>query len=178
MSLQHIVAATAADATDLIHAVPAGLRHAPTPCREWDVDTLAGHLYQVIAALDLAGHGQPVPADHWQRARTGAAIAADWAPPRETIDMGGTPMPGETVVAMLLGDLVLHGWDLSRAAGRPYTAHPEAVETTYAFLTAFGAQGRGMGLFAEPVAVPRDAPLLDRTLGLSGRDPAWRPAGR
>ena len=32
------------------------------------------------------------------------------------------------------------------------------------------------GLFGPPVSVPDDAPLLDRLLGLTGRDPAWRPA--
>ncbi len=82
MSPQLIVAATAADTTDSIREVPAGLRHAPTPCRDWDVDALAAHLRQVVAALDPAGHGQPIPADHWQRARAGATITAGWARPR------------------------------------------------------------------------------------------------
>jgi hypothetical protein len=33
------------------------------------------------------------------------------------------------------------------------------------------------GLFGAPVAVPESAPLLDRLIGLTGRDPAWKPAG-
>jgi uncharacterized protein (TIGR03086 family) len=175
MSTQHIVAAVAADTADLIRGLPADRRHAPTPCRDWNAATLTGHLHQVVAALDLAGHGGPIPAALWQEDCAGATIGADWAAPPEKIDMGGMPMPGGTVVAMLVGDLVLHGWDLARAAGRSYTARPEAVEMTYRFLTAFAEQGRGMGLFAEPVPVPADAPLLDRALGLSGRDPAWCP---
>jgi hypothetical protein len=32
------------------------------------------------------------------------------------------------------------------------------------------------GLFGAPVAVPDSAPLLDRLIGLTGRDPAWRSA--
>ncbi len=167
------MAATAADTDDLIRAVPADRRHAPTPCRDWDVDALTGHLFQVVAALDLAGHGQPIPAEHWQRRHTGATIAADWAAPPEKVDMGGMVLPGETVVAMLAGDLVLHGWDLARATGQAFAPATAAVRMTYEFVSAFAAQGRGQGLFAEPVPVPDDAPLLDRALGLSGRDPAW-----
>ena len=34
-------------------------------------------------------------------------------------------------------------------------------------------QGREMGLYGPEVAVPAEAPTLDRILGLTGRDPAW-----
>ena len=33
------------------------------------------------------------------------------------------------------------------------------------------------GLFGPPVSVPDSAPLFDRLLGLTGRDPAWQPGG-
>lgn len=177
MSPHHIVAAAAAGALDLVRTVPAALRHAPTPCRDWDVAALTGHLYQVVAALDLAGHGRPVPPDHWQSDCTGATIAADWTAPPDKVDMSGMVLPGETVVAMLVGDLVLHGWDLAVAAGRPYDPDPGAVAMTGEFLGAFGEQGRAQGLFGDPVPVPADAPALTRAVALSGRDPAWsRPS--
>jgi len=34
------------------------------------------------------------------------------------------------------------------------------------------------GIFGQPVDVPADAPLFERCLGLSGRDPGWRPPAR
>ncbi|MFJ7418268.1 TIGR03086 family metal-binding protein [Streptomyces uncialis] len=37
-----------------------------------------------------------------------------------------------------------------------------------------GDASSGEGLFGPPVPVPDGAPLLDRVIGLSGRDPGWR----
>jgi len=39
-----------------------------------------------------------------------------------------------------------------------------------------GQEAQRRGLFGPVVEVPEDAPLLDRVIGLSGRDPAW-PTG-
>jgi uncharacterized protein (TIGR03086 family) len=89
--------------------------------------------------------------------------------------MGDMEMPGTMAGSMLAADLVLHGWDLARATGREAGWPEAAAEATLSFLTGMAAQGRAMGLFAEPVPVPEGAPVLDRALGLSGRDPAWRP---
>jgi hypothetical protein len=33
------------------------------------------------------------------------------------------------------------------------------------------------GLFGQPVKVPDNAPLMDKLIGLTGRDPAWQPGG-
>ena len=50
--------------------------------------------------------------------------------------------------------------------------------TAYAFVQSAVAQNPGgsPGLFGPPVTVPETAPLLDRLIGLTGRDPAWQPA--
>jgi hypothetical protein len=38
-----------------------------------------------------------------------------------------------------------------------------------------GQEEARAGLFGPVVEVPDDAPLLDRVIGLTGRDPAWSP---
>lgn len=159
---------------DLVRDVPPELAGAPTPCRDWDVTALTGHLHQVGAALDLAVRGRPVPAEHWQRPAHVDFTALTWDDPPATVSMGGIDMPGRTVADMLVTDLTVHGWDLARALDRPYPVPAGAVTTALDFLGGWAAQGRAMGLFGAPVPVPADAPELDRVLGLSGRDPAWR----
>jgi uncharacterized protein (TIGR03086 family) len=153
-------------------------RDDPTPCAGWDVRALAAHVCQVVTAVELAGRGGPIPAELWSREPAGAdfdAAARAWdEPPAGPIDMGGQQMPAEVVAAMLAADLVLHGWDLARATGQDWEVPAAAAEQAGQFLAGFAAQGREMGLFAEPVPVVAHATALDRALGLSGRDPAWR----
>ncbi|BCB75924.1 TIGR03086 family metal-binding protein [Phytohabitans flavus] len=154
----------------------------PTPCRDWDVQTLANHLLQVATALSLAGRGEPVPGELWGRelmadgwadrfeSLAAPAVPAEWA---GMARVGEAEMPASVVAAMLVSDAVLHGWDLARATGQEYRCDPEVAELTYRFVLETGEQGRQMGIFAAPVPVARDAALLDRALGLSGRDPRW-----
>jgi uncharacterized protein (TIGR03086 family) len=161
----------------LLREVPPGMAGAPTPCRDWDVQTLTGHLRQVGAALDLAMRGEPVPAEHWQRAAGNVDFTAlTFHDPPATVSMGGMVMPGRTVADMLVADLVLHGWDLARALDRPFSAPPDVLPAVLAFVEAYAPQARGMGLFGDPVPVPADASPLERALGLSGRDASWRAA--
>jgi hypothetical protein len=68
---------------------------------------------------------------------------------------------------------------LAAATGHDYACEAELVEAACAFVQSAVAQNPdgNEGLFGAPVAVPDSAPLLDRLIGLTGRDPAWKPAG-
>ncbi len=156
-----------------------------TPCRDWDVRTLTNHLLQVVTAVDLAGRGEPVPNELWERqlptddaaARfedAARSAATAWDPLPETVHMGESDLPAPFAVAMLGTDLVIHGWDLARATGQDYRVDDDLAEQAYRFVAGTAEQGRGMGIFGEPVPVDGGAPL-DRALGLSGRDPGWSP---
>lgn len=78
----------------------------------------------------------------------------------------------------------MHGWDLATATGQPFPAHDgaddPAINAAYAWAWSIAEQNpAGLpGLFGPPVTVPDDAPPLHRLLGVTGRDPAWSPAGR
>lgn len=73
-------------------------------------------------------------------------------------------------------DLPQHGWDLAKATGQDATMDPEEVELLWTSLSQAPEVWdwqRENGWYASPVAVPEDAPLQDRVLGLVGRDPRW-----
>jgi uncharacterized protein (TIGR03086 family) len=89
---------------------------------------------------------------------------------------GGVDLPGAVAGAVAADELVIHGWDLARATDRPYDPDPAALRVSHDFLYAAASDPtRGGGIFGPVVPVPKDAPLLDRAVGLSGRDPGWTP---
>lgn len=87
-------------------------------------------------------------------------------------------MPGEVAAVVALEELVIHGWDLARATGRAYDCGERTLEVVREFLAQFAGPDqeelRGEA-YGAPVGVSDAAPLLDRVVGLSGRDPAWSP---
>ena len=189
MQLHPLVAKAATETANAVRGVKPDQLGAPTPCTEWDVRTLANHLLAVISALNLAGHRADMPNDLWERDlmtdewagrfddEARCAVAA-WAEPTAwegTVSMGSTELPAPFVATMLATDLVVHGWDLTRATGQDYHCDDDVAELTHGFVADSSEQGRGMGIFAEPVPVGDEASTLDRALALSGRDPQWVP---
>jgi uncharacterized protein (TIGR03086 family) len=73
-------------------------------------------------------------------------------------------------------ELVVHGWDIARAIGRPYGCEPEVLVAARSFLVQFASPDAPAGPdvpFGPSRRVPDDAPLLDQVVALAGRDPGW-----
>jgi hypothetical protein len=60
------------------------------------------------------------------------------------------------------------------ASGQPYEPAVPEVEAAMSFVTSFDAPRDG-SLFGPVVPVADTASLLDRLVGLTGRDPHWQP---
>jgi hypothetical protein len=81
-------------------------------------------------------------------------------------------------------DLVLHAWDLARAAGLDDTMDPVEVERLWPTIEHIPDEmripehfGPGVVVFGPEVPVPATASTQDRLLGKIGRDPAWVAGG-
>jgi uncharacterized protein (TIGR03086 family) len=165
-----------------------------TPCPEWNVRTLANHLALWGAyRSELAARRLPAPADGsldegrdlmaegWPEVFTGqvAKAAEAWASPgawEGMTDFGGATMPAALTGELLLGELVVHGWDLAVATGQRLRCADEVAEAVYRGMAQVADQGRQMGLYGSAVAVGSDASPLARVLAFSGRDPGWSPS--
>jgi uncharacterized protein (TIGR03086 family) len=109
------------------------------------------------------------------RAQLDRALAA-WAEPAvwdRELDVMGAKTPAADVGALIIAEMVLHGWDLATATGQDYTVSDRAAEAAFGAVEANAELFRQYKGFADPVPVADDAPVLDRVLALSGRDPAW-----
>ena len=161
----------------------------PTPCEGYTVGDLLDHIAGAVVAFTAAAVKQPL--DGGSRGDA-ANLGEDWRTriPQEVLGLaeawrspdawtgmtaaGGVDLPGDLAGVVALDELVIHGWDLAKATGQVPAYDGPGLEAVYATVAKFRASGIE-GLFGPPVTVPDDAPLLDRILGIAGRDPAWEP---
>jgi uncharacterized protein (TIGR03086 family) len=164
----------------------------PTPCPAACVGDLIDHLgvfaVRFFAAARKESQGRTSPPPPPRRAnletawrgritRDLLALAEVWLDPRAwqgSTVAGGIEMPADIVGLVALDELLVHGWDIAVATGRPYAPPDHEIEAAMAFVTSFEAPRDGT-LFGRIVPVADDATPLDRLLGLTGRDPSWRP---
>jgi uncharacterized protein (TIGR03086 family) len=181
---------------DLIRAVPDERLGGPTPCPAYTLGDLLDHVGGLTLAFTAAAtkdtgaigaQGQSGDASRlghdWRTRipRDLAALAEAWRNPQAwngTTQAGGIELPGEVAGLVALDELVVHGWDVARASGQPYDCDQRLLEVVHGFVEQFSGPGQETareGLFGPVVAVPGDAALLDRVIGLTGRDPSWSP---
>lgn len=168
---------------------------AVTPCPEYAVRHLLGHLAGLSVAFRDAGRkdlGATTDTDPTSRLpdvtpgwraelpKVLGELAEAWRDPAAWTGetrAGGVDLPGEVAGIVAADELVVHGWDLARATGQPYAPDAAALDAAYEMLApSVDDPSRGT-IFGPVVPVPEGAPLLDRVIGLSGRDPGWAPTG-
>lgn len=165
----------------------------PTPCTEMNVAAVLDHLVGLTVAFREAAEKVPQPpgpvpdaarlADDWRTRLPQQldALAAAWRDPgawEGTTTIAGMELPGSAVGVIALNEVLLHGWDVAVATGQEFRGDPASTQACLEYGAEFARttpQFRDQ-IYGAVVPVPDDAPVLDRLLGQSGRDPSWTSA--
>lgn len=181
---------------ELIRAVDDRQLAGPTPCPDYSVRELLGHILGLTVAFRDAAHktsgpttdtpptaALPVLPEDWRTALPPLLdeLVAAWRSPDALEGMtraGGVELPGQVAGLVARNELVVHGWDLARSTGQEFRADEASLRSSEALLAPGDDDRSGPdAIFGPPVPVPGDAPLVDRVIALSGRRPDWRPGG-
>lgn len=192
MSETERVARAAEPLAKLLRTITPDQLVAPTPCADFDVRALLNHLLfwgpSLVGAASKAPIAPPAAAEtdvdltggDWSAALDTqlGELATAWRNPEAwqgTTHLGGpTELPASLVGGMVVGELVVHGWDLARALGTTADWDDDLLRYLLDETAATADQGRAMGIYGPEIPVAPDAPVLDRILGLAGRDPAGK----
>jgi len=166
----------------------------PTPCDDWTVRELLGHLVGVgrrIPHIAAGGSSDEVPArtdgvadDGWANSwndRLGGlrASASGTALDQIVIHPAGR-MPWAIALGIYASEMAVHSWDLARALGRDDDLDDSiAAAVVGPMRGALPAEPRveELGIpFGPVVQVPADAPPYAQLVAWVGRDPEWGAA--
>jgi uncharacterized protein (TIGR03086 family) len=152
-----------------------------TPCAEWTVRDLLGHMIGVVAGMGAAVAGRPSepfvltddPAAQFDAASAGALAA--WGTPGvldRVIEFGPGPLPGRVLAGINLLDTSTHTWDLATATGQapalPDGVARAALEASRQILSPEIRTGR----FGPECPAPADAGPTEMLVAFLGRHPS------
>jgi uncharacterized protein (TIGR03086 family) len=168
----------------------------PTPCASFTVAELRRHVlawlqFFAAALSDPSADAPRLDPESWDLGADGSAsaivraAAADIAAAARSgvaaqlVVMSQSRMAGDGVLAMALGEYLVHGWDLAVATGREDVdtmAFGDEAAAALAFLRTMVVpeyRGPDTGFFDEEVPASADATAFEQLLCFAGRDPAW-----
>lgn len=143
---------------------------APTPAKEGDAGHVADHVFGSHESLLL----RPLqvapdrPSDE-RPARWDAMVGALFP----ALEVSGALDGRELLVGVLATDVLVHSWDLCRAADVAVPLDPALCRNGYERALANREVLEEAGAIERHNAVPDDAPIQARLLGLFGRNPDW-----
>jgi uncharacterized protein (TIGR03086 family) len=150
----------------------------PTPCAGWTVRNLVDHTlaWQANGGSLLGAAVAPDDSD-WERIQASyAALLADPAQLAGTVpEFAG--IPKANLAGFLIGDLLIHSWDLARSIGADDALPPDVVAATTDGLHHVppdllrGTNPLGQKMMGPAVEVSDDASAQDKMLAFTGRTP-------
>ena len=174
---------------DVLDGIAPDQEDQPTPCRSWDVATLADHVVYDLTRFAASARGEkvdwstpapPVGGD-WGRAFRAQAPALlqtwrDAGDLDQTRTLGQAELPLSFLVHQQLAEFATHAWDVATATGQKVAWNDQVGEAALAWArTALQPAMRGDEAsgktFGPEVEIPDDAPVYDRLAAFFGRTP-------
>jgi uncharacterized protein (TIGR03086 family) len=170
----------ASDFAATIDAVPADRWASPSPCEDWTARDVVAHVVEVHGMFEgLVGReiGAVPAADDDPAAAFAAArqvVSGHLRDPDAAAASFDGAMFGRTTFAQAIDrfisfDLVIHRWDLARAAGLEVVLPSDEVARARETTAGFGDAMRGPNAFGPEVPAPDDADEQTRLLAFLGR---------
>ncbi|MGI5350323.1 TIGR03086 family metal-binding protein [Streptomyces sp. CA-250714] len=159
-----------------------------TPCADYDVRALLGHVVSVLHKLARVGTGRDardipdvidgIADDVWASAFTRARSEVErvWADDEKLDQMVELPwatLPGRDVLDAYTHEFTAHSWDLAHATRRLADLDPDLAEQALEAFSKFAPpESRSeQGPFSPAVPVPDDADAYTRLAAYLGRRP-------
>lgn len=166
--------------TARVTAVPDDAWDNPSPCEGWVARDVVRHMVETtnyflapagVPPVEASVDDDPVAA--WVAARdTVQAALDDPDVAGREFDSGMGPMTVEKMVGMFgVADVLIHTWDLARAAGLDEALDPEEVRRVFAMMEPNDERLRQGTAFGPRVEVPDDADEQTKLLAFTGRRP-------
>jgi uncharacterized protein (TIGR03086 family) len=162
-----------------VASVPDDRWESPSPCEGWSARGVVAHVVHIHGMfLGLVGRElgdipsvEDDPVAAFEAARK--IVQADLDDPAragETFEgQLGTMRFDDAIDRFISFDLVVHAWDLARAAGLDETLDPDDVARVMAAAPAFGDALRGPNVCGPELTPPADADDQTRMLAFLGR---------
>ncbi len=170
---------------DIIAHVRPEQLDAPTPCGDWTLRELIGHMVAHNRGFAAAALGSPVGGEIWDSleleddfitayAVSSADVTAAFSgelPERMEIYGFGT-YPAVAGLRMHIVDFVVHGWDVARSIGLTRNPDDDLAEAAYQIMLKVNVP-RPNRAFGVEVAAPSNATITDHLIAHVGRSPGW-----
>jgi uncharacterized protein (TIGR03086 family) len=185
---------------DIVNNVTPEDLHRATPCDGWNLSHLLAHMTAQHHGFAAAARGDGSNPAHWDTATVADAVASDPAGTyaaatadvlaafaEDDVLTASFALPdfgpnaafgGSQAVGFHFVDYVVHGWDVARTIGTPFTLPTDVMSAVMPlvfavpdgdFRTAPGSP------FAPAIDASEGASDLDRVLLHLGRSPDWTP---
>lgn len=169
--------------TEVVVGVRADQWDNPTPCAGWMARDVVRHLVEWVPPFLAEGAGLQFA----EMPSVDADAVASWsalnAALQEVLDdpatvdrqfshpQAGTHPLDRAILSFILGDVLVHTWDLARATGQDETLDGVEVHAMREGLEPMGDMLSQSGHYSARVAVAADADEQTRMLALTGRRP-------